>query len=145
MTGTQTTNGLASLLEYISLLEDEEIGDIQAFGQDGHVDEELDDESLARFLFAQEAASLLAMSRDRRMDLPTLSDGDLLDELTAVEDMARFDHEMALALFENRPLPTRPAPDSHPAGSNQRGNVANNVRYGPPFLYLIVLDTKSKL
>lgn len=103
-----SANGLASLLQYITLLDDDEIEDLQAFGEDSHVDQELDDEELARFLFAQEAASLLNMTVDHRSGSTDVLDRSLLDELASIEEMARFDHEMALALAEGRPPPTRP-------------------------------------
>ena len=71
-----------------------------ALGEGSHVDEELDDEALARFLFAQEAASLLNVTLDHRADSSDPADETLLQELMAMEEMARSDREMALALEE---------------------------------------------
>lgn len=106
MADPSTTNGLTGLLQYITLLNDDEIEDLKTLGDDVDVDE-LDDEGLARFLFAQEAASLLNMTKDHRSSSANEADISLLDELASIEEMARFDHEMALALAEGRPPPTR--------------------------------------
>ena len=93
-------NGLTSLLQYITSLNNDNIQDLMALGEGSHVDEELDDEALARFLFAQEAASLLNVTLDHRADSSDPADETLLQELMAMEEMARSDREMALALEE---------------------------------------------
>ncbi|CAL1696541.1 unnamed protein product [Somion occarium] len=98
-------NGLASVLQYITLLDQDDIEDLQSHTGPS-VDVVLSDEELARLLFAQEASSLLNISKDYASGSST-EGRSLLEELTAMEEMARFDHEMAVALSEGRPLPTR--------------------------------------
>ena len=93
-------NGLTSLLQYITSLNNNNIQDLVTLGEGSHVDEELDDEELARFLFAQEAASLLNVTLDHRSGSSDPADGTLFQQLMAMEEMARSDREMALALEE---------------------------------------------
>lgn len=101
---------LESVLQYISQLRIDDIEDLQS----RHTEDEdaLSDEELAKLIFAQEAESLLNVTRDHIAG-PSFSLADsqtLMEELIAMEEMARFDHAVALALSEDRPPPIRPEP-----------------------------------
>jgi len=113
---TQSTDfGLEDVLHYITGLRIDDIDNLQS--RHALDDTSLSDEELAKFLFAQEAESLLNVTRDHIAG-PSGSDAQtLIDELIAMEEMARFDHEYALALSEDRPLPVRP--ERQPGGRVQ--------------------------
>ncbi|THH27022.1 hypothetical protein EUX98_g7161 [Antrodiella citrinella] len=109
MTQTAFANdsGLEDVLQYISGLRIDDIDNLQSHNALGDVS--LSDEDLAKLLFAQEAGHLLNITRDHIAGPSgSASANTLIDELIAMEEMARFDHEYALALSEDRPLPVRP-------------------------------------
>ncbi|KAI0768485.1 hypothetical protein BD413DRAFT_614362 [Trametes elegans] len=103
-------NGISALLELISELSLREINHLQmkqrVDGRARPAGTATDDNELALALFADEAASLLNISKDRILN-PRYRQ-DLLDELIAIEETARYDHALALALSEGRPPPPRP-------------------------------------
>ena len=98
--------GLEAVLQYISQLDVDDIDDLQA--RNARNESSLSDEELAKLLFAQEAESLLNLTRARIAGPSAVGTQNFIEELIAIEEMARFDHELALALSEDRPLPVRP-------------------------------------
>ncbi|TCD67542.1 hypothetical protein EIP91_012296 [Steccherinum ochraceum] len=97
--------GLEAVLQYITHLRLDDIEDLQTrSAQDAS---SLSDEELAKLMFAEEASALLNVTRDHIAGPSTHDTRTLMEELAAMEEMARFDHEMALALSEDRPLPVR--------------------------------------
>lgn len=109
MVQLQTTNELDDILSYISSLQIADIDSLQARASNhrGAVDD-LNDEELAMLLFAQEAEGLLNITKDYASG--STSHRPLLEELAAREEMARYDHEVALAISEGRPIPPPPTP-----------------------------------
>ena len=106
MVQLQPVNELDDILSYISKLQISDIDSLQARASNHSGDAQLDDEELAMLLFAQEAEGLLNFSKDHASGSSSRS---LLEELTAMEEMARYDHEVALAISEDRPIPSPPA------------------------------------
>ena len=98
--------GLEAVLQYISQLDIDDIDDLQA--RNAQEDASLTDEELAKLIFAQEAESLLNVTRTHISGLAVPDSNVLIEELIAMEEMARFDHEVALAIAEDRPIPVRP-------------------------------------
>ncbi|KAH8100559.1 hypothetical protein BXZ70DRAFT_158368 [Cristinia sonorae] len=98
--------GLEDLIQYITHLHLDDIEDLQA--RNAEDDTSLSDEELAKLIFAQEAESLLNITRDHIAGPSAAGSQDLIEELIAMEEMARFDHEVALAIAEDRPIPMRP-------------------------------------
>lgn len=104
--------GLAALLAYISQLGVHDIEKLQARNLDdaasgSHSDHPLNDEEVAMRLFAAEAESLLNITKDHITGVPDgvqCAPGSLIHELLAVEDMARRDHMLAIALSESGEL-----------------------------------------
>ena len=68
----------------------------------------LDDEDLALALFAEEAEGLLNFTKDH---LANGSVGEeLFEELIEMEEIAHYDHLMAVALSQGKEPPPRPPP-----------------------------------
>lgn len=108
-------DGTDSLLIHISRLSLTEIDALQALLDADLSFEHVSDEDLAIWMFAEEARSLLTIAKEFR-------DGDedhgddleqfLLEELEEIEEMARYDREVAIAISEERPIPP-PNPRRH--------------------------------
>lgn len=104
--------GLAALLAYISQLGVQDIENLQArtlddATSDSHPDHSLNDEEVAMRLFAAEAESLLNITKEHIAGIPDgvqCAPGSLVQELLAVEEMARRDHMLAIALSESGEL-----------------------------------------
>jgi hypothetical protein len=75
-------------------------------------DAPLNDAEIALRLYAEEAEALAVFSRDRALahsvDSALTTDRTALAEFMREELDARYDHEMALALAQGRPVPPRP-------------------------------------
>lgn len=110
MVHIQSGNELDNLLAYISTLRIDDIDSLQArTSHNSDQSAEIVDEELAMLLFAQEAEGLLNISKEFATGSSSHTRS-LLDELTTMEEMARYDHEVALAISEDRPIPPPPVP-----------------------------------
>lgn len=106
MVQLRQNNELDDILSYISKLQITDIDSLQARASNHGGDAGANDEELAMLLFAQEAEGLLNVTKDHANG--SSSQRSLLEELTAMEEMARYDHEVALAISEDRPIPSPP-------------------------------------
>ncbi|GBE78159.1 hypothetical protein SCP_0110420 [Sparassis crispa] len=105
-----------AVFTYISGLDIDDIDSLQsrsrgkAVGEGSGPTSPVSDEEFAFLLFAQEAQALLNITKDHIVT--TRKDGDnpsrsLVEELAAIEEMARHDRQMAIALSEGREPPRR--------------------------------------
>lgn len=101
------SDGVGDVISYISQLGLQDINDIQSRANK-QVDTVLSDHELALALFAEEAEGLLNIARARHNDdhMPPRS---ILEELEEMEEAARYDRLVAVAISEGRPIPPRPA------------------------------------
>lgn len=106
-TSGRGTYGVTDVISYISQLDLRGIDDIQSRAHSKQEDTALTDEELALALFAEEASGLLSVARDRYGQDDSQSHS-IMDELEEMEDAARYDHLVALAIHEGRPIPPRP-------------------------------------
>ncbi|KAH9950516.1 hypothetical protein B0H21DRAFT_819309 [Amylocystis lapponica] len=122
----------SAVLAYISQLQLEDIDDLQSRSHGkardtSTSDAPLSDEEFAMMLFAEEAQGLLSVTKDYIMG-PAHSGRSLIEELAAMEEMARLDREMALALSEGREPPVRPIIDvpARPADTADDGPIGES-------------------
>lgn len=121
-------NELSAVLTYISRLDANDIDRIQSCSQslgaeDTRTDALLSDEELALRYFAEEAQGLLAIAKEYLTSDPDYEihgTPTLLHQLVAMEEMARRDRELAIALSEGRDPPS-PASRESPAGPSILG------------------------
>lgn len=102
---------MADVITYISQLGLDDIESLQARSR--NKDAALTDEELALALFAEEAEGLLNITRERASSTSTRGDSsrtvlEELEELEELEALARYDHLVALAISEGRPIPPMP-------------------------------------
>lgn len=116
--------GLEAVLQYISHLRIDDIEDLQT--RSAQNASSLSDEELAKLLFAEEASALLNVTRDHIAGPSTHGTRTLMEELLAMEEMAQFDHEMALALSEDRPFPVRPETKLRPGAAAESFEYADS-------------------
>ena len=105
---TEEFDAVTDILTYISRLDLDDIDSLQSRSQrkpDAHY---LADEDLAMQLFAEEAEGLLNLAREHRSEDNAAQSLSMLDELLQLEEDARYDHQVALAIAEDRPIPPRP-------------------------------------
>ena len=102
-------DAVADVLSYISRLDLDDIDSLQSHSQRKRQDVNyLTDEELAMHLFAEEAEGLLNRAREHRSEDNSAESLSMLDELLQLEDDARYDHQVALAIADDRPIPPRP-------------------------------------
>lgn len=103
--------GIAAVIAYISQLELQDIESLQLllYDEDEDNDAVLSDEAIALALFAEEAQGLLNIARERALDEEFTRSGSrsILEELEGLEEDARYDHLVALAISEGNPIPPR--------------------------------------
>lgn len=94
------------IINYITQLE---LADIESLQERSRHQGEttLSDEELAMLLFVEEAEGLLNITKGHRAASVRQS-GSLLQELMEREELERYDHEVALAISEDRPIPPPP-------------------------------------
>ncbi|OJT12588.1 hypothetical protein TRAPUB_10829 [Trametes pubescens] len=130
-TDSPPLDGVSALLERISEFPLLEIEELQAKRRARPVS----DADLALALFAEEAEPLLNVSKDRSRDGRR---AEVLDELLHMEEIARYDHALALALSEGRDPPPRPANlrrrKRHSVDSDDGGGVPVPNRTGRVYL-----------
>ncbi|THG94000.1 hypothetical protein EW026_g7379 [Hermanssonia centrifuga] len=101
-------DGFSDVISYISQLALDDIESLQERSRNKGRDEEImTDEELAMMIFAEEAEGLLNIRREHiseRSNKPC----SMLQELLEMEEAARYDHQVALAISEDRPIPPRP-------------------------------------
>lgn len=104
-------NGVAGVISYISRLELQDIQTLQERAQRGNSSVGVTDEELALALFAEEAEGLLNVAQGHVVD--QRNDGGrpltVFEELEEMEEVARYDHLVALAISQGTPIPPRPA------------------------------------
>ncbi|OCH96605.1 hypothetical protein OBBRIDRAFT_815867 [Obba rivulosa] len=107
----QPADEFSSLFTYIAQLGVEGIDELESRSA-GKRRAPLSDEELALQLFVEEAQSLLSVTKEFLVGSTADYHGSraLVDELIAMEEMARLDHEMAVALSEGRDPPPRLPP-----------------------------------
>ncbi|EKM60894.1 uncharacterized protein PHACADRAFT_247113 [Phanerochaete carnosa HHB-10118-sp] len=96
---------LTDVFAYISRLSLDDIDTLQSRVQAG--DPALSDEELAMALFAEEAAGLLNVAKGHAGH--SARHRPIVEELEEIEAAARYDHLVALAISEGRPIPPMPA------------------------------------
>ena len=102
-------DAVTDVLSYISRLDLDDIDSLQSRSHRKPQDADyLSDEELAMLLFVEEAEGLLNRAREHRSDDNATESMSMLDELLQLEDDARYDHQVALAISEDRPIPPRP-------------------------------------
>ncbi|KAJ3488111.1 hypothetical protein NLI96_g3091 [Meripilus lineatus] len=102
-------NYLSDILLYLSSLQSDEVHVLQGLAK-STIDSEGDvvgDGKLALLLLAQEAEGLLDVVKEH-LSGPSPDPNTLFSELIAREALARYDHEVALAVAEDRPIPPKP-------------------------------------
>lgn len=106
----EAVNGITDVISYISRLGLQDIRTLQSRAQQRDANTGLTDQELALALFAEEAEGLLNIARDHVAD--GINDGSrsltILEELEEMEEAARYDHLVALAISEGNPIPPRP-------------------------------------
>ncbi|OSD06019.1 hypothetical protein PYCCODRAFT_1474892 [Trametes coccinea BRFM310] len=120
-------HGLSVLLEHLSAVHSIETGELQsrrAAGSARSSGEPQSDAELARAMFAEEAEGLLNTAKERIV-LKGDTEGDLLEELIKIEETARYDRALAIALSQGRDPPPRPAKLGHRL--ERAPKVASNV------------------
>ncbi|KAI0670102.1 hypothetical protein C8Q78DRAFT_167871 [Trametes maxima] len=106
-TPTPPLDGLSELLEHISLLRPDQIQEAESAR--AHASQRSSSDWVLAFsAFAEEAEALLNVSKDHLSGQDSRRGKDLLDKLIEVEETARYDHMLALALSEGRPPPPMP-------------------------------------
>ncbi|KAI0085642.1 hypothetical protein BDY19DRAFT_431837 [Irpex rosettiformis] len=125
-------DGIADVISYIAQLDLQDIQALQAQAHTSSSGPALTDQELALALFAEEAEGLLNVARDHALDrdIDDIGSFAFLQELEEMEEAARYDHLVALALSQGNPIPPRPerrqrtrqqsnpfAPQSNPAPS----------------------------
>ncbi|KZT06378.1 uncharacterized protein LAESUDRAFT_714427 [Laetiporus sulphureus 93-53] len=134
-TATDTRNDeLTDLLSYISQLGLDDIDDLLSRNATGSGDA-LNDEELALLVFAEEAQGLLNIVKDHVSAAPSGVVDDvttLLDQLVVMEDMARYDREMAIALSEGRDPPPRPVRATINASAVSHAEATPPPEYASP-------------
>lgn len=101
-------DAVTDVLSYISRLDLDDIESLQSRSRNKQRDEEvLSDEELAMLLFAEEAEGLLNITKEYRAE-DSSEPRSMLQELLELEEAARYDHQVALAISEGRPIPPRP-------------------------------------
>ncbi|EMD41697.1 hypothetical protein CERSUDRAFT_110272 [Gelatoporia subvermispora B] len=115
----QESDVFSSLFTYIANLGLDDLDELESHSKNTRRDgtltsssAPLSDEELALQLFWEEAQPLLSIAKDFLVGGSRVEDDSqtLLDEFAAVEEMARLDHEMAIALSEGRDPPPRLPP-----------------------------------
>ncbi len=111
----------ASLLSLVASCSLEDVEAIQGRRKGKDRGGPLTDEELALQLFAEEARALQILAQDialaRSIDNALRADATILDQYEQIEQVERHDREVARALAEGRPPPTRrptPAPTPIP-------------------------------
>lgn len=99
-------DAFADVFAYISSLSLDDIDTLQSHAPGGS--STLSDEELAMALFAQEAAGLLNIAKEHAGQ-STRHNRSIIEELEEMEALARYDHQVALAIAEDRPIPPMPA------------------------------------
>lgn len=99
-------DAITDVLNYITALDLDDIESLQSRSR-GHQKNVLSDEELAWQLFAEEAEGLLNITKQHRSE-GSVETWSMLQELLEREEDARYDHEVALAIAEDRPIPPRP-------------------------------------
>ena len=99
-------DGLSALMELISAMSTDTIDDLLAKRKAPNTSVDLSDDDIALALFAEEAEGLLNFAKDHRVEGAV--DEGLLDELMELEEMAHYDHLMAIALSQGKEPPPRP-------------------------------------
>lgn len=102
--------GISDVISYISQLDVQGIEDLQSRAHNKDEDQIRTDEELAWALFAEEAQGLLNVVKDRALEDESdeSSNHSVLEELEAMEEAARYDRLVALAIYEGEPIPPRP-------------------------------------
>ncbi len=104
-------NGVADVISYISRLDLQDIEALQERAQRRNSSVGVTDEELALALFAKEAEGLLNVAQGRVVY--QRNDGGrpltVFEELEEMEEVARYDHLVALAVSQGTPIPPRPA------------------------------------
>lgn len=98
-------DGLTALLKMISNMSVQEIDEGIVRHGDSSQTASRSDTNLASSLFAEEAEGLLNVAKDHLIH--GVRNEDLLQELLEIEETARYDHLMAVALSEGRDPPPR--------------------------------------
>ena len=104
-------NGIADVISYISRLGLQDIQSLQSRARTGNSSVSLTDEELALSLFAEEAEGLLNIARGHAFAGANNDDArfsTVSEELEEMEEAARYDHLVALAISQGRPIPPRP-------------------------------------
>ncbi|KAI0651651.1 hypothetical protein C8Q79DRAFT_49464 [Trametes meyenii] len=100
-------DGLSELLEHISQLRSDQIQEAE-YVRESAKQRLSSDRVLAFSAFAEEAEALLNVSKDHLSGHDSRRGKDLLDKLIDIEETARYDHMLALALSKGRPPPPMP-------------------------------------
>lgn len=97
---------IMDIIAYITQLDLDDIESLQERSRH-KVETALSDEELAMLLFVEEAEGLLNITKGHRAASVPQS-GSLLQELMDREELERYDHQVALAISEDRPIPPPP-------------------------------------
>ncbi|KAI0690700.1 hypothetical protein BC835DRAFT_1548023 [Cytidiella melzeri] len=100
--------GITDVISYISQLGLHDIQSLQSQAHNKDSDAALTDEELALALFAEEAEGLLNITRAHVLGSSNSSSRSILEELEEMEEAARYDHLVALAISQGNPIPPRP-------------------------------------
>jgi hypothetical protein len=111
-------DGISEVISYIAQLDIQDIQSLKSRVHNRNSVANQTDEELALALFAEEAEGLFNVAMHHMNEgAGSSSSRSVLEELEELEEAARYDHLVALAISQGNPIPPRPARRNRARGS----------------------------